>query len=218
MIKQSKAIAMTVAAVMMALAPVAASAGPNNKNLGASRGGAKSSVNRGGGGGMGGGGMGGGGMGGGGAGNYNKANAGNNRPNNNRPGNKPNRGGNNVTVNNTNNVNVSGNNRAPNRNGNYNNGYNNSGYYNNGRYYNNNNNGNWDNDDNDFLEFVGKTAAITAGVSVVAAVIGSTVNEKPSGCQETVSNGQVYMNCNGTWYQPMQAGGQTQYQVIAPPR
>jgi hypothetical protein len=192
MIKQSKAIAMAVAAVMMALTPAVASAGPNHKNLGAARGGAKSSVNRGGGGG----------------GNYNKGNMGNNRP-----GNKPNRGGNNVTVNNTNNVNVSGNNRVPNRGGNYNNG----GYYSNGRYY-NGNNGNWDNDDDDFLEFVGKTAAITAGVSVVSAVIGSTVNQKPSGCQETVSNGQVYMNCNGTWYQPMQSGGQTQYQVIAPPQ
>jgi hypothetical protein len=192
MIKQSKAIAMAVAAVMMALAPAVASAGPNNKNLGAARGGAKTSVNRGGGGG----------------GNYNKQNV-----SNNRPGKKPNRGGNNVTVNNTNNVNVSGNNRVPNRGGNYNNG----GYYNNGRYY-NGNSGNWDNDDDDFLEFVGKTAAITAGVSVVAAVIGSTTNQKPSGCQETVSNGQVYMNCNGTWYQPMQTGGQTQYQVIAPPQ
>lgn len=179
----AKKAALALGALTMALAPVAASAGPN-KNLGASRGGAKSSVNRGGGGGS------------------------------NRPDNKPNRGGNNnVTINNNNNVNVSGNNRAPNRNGNYNNGRYNNGY-NNG-YYNNNN---WDNDDNDFLEFVGKTAAITAGVSVVAAVIGSTTNEKPSGCQETVSNGQVYMNCNGTWYQPMQSGSQTQYQVIAPPR
>jgi hypothetical protein len=190
-------IALAVAATMMALAPIAANAGPN-KNLGASRGGAKSSVNRGGGGG-----------------NYNKPNGGNfaanhnDRPgnNNNRPGNKPNRGGgNNVVAGNT--VVVG----QPNRGG-----YNGGGYYSNGRYY-NGNNGNWDNNDNDFLEFVGKTAAITAGVSVVAAVIGSTTNDKPSDCQQTMSNGQVYMNCNGTWYQPVMNNGQQQYQVIAPPR
>ena len=199
-------IALAVAAVMMALAPVAASAAPQNKNLGASRGGAKTSVNRGGGGG-----------------NYAKPNGGNfaasnngynanNRPgnNNNRPGNRPNKKGNNVVAGNT--VVVG----QPNRGG-YNNGYNGGGYYSNGRYY-NGNNGNWDNNDDDFLEFVGKTAAITAGVSVVASVIGSTTKEKPSDCQQTVSNGQVYMNCNGTWYQPIQSGGQTQYQVIAPPQ
>jgi hypothetical protein len=184
MIKQSKAIAMAVAAVMMALAPAAASAGPQNKNLGAARGGAKTSVNRGGG-------------------NYAKSNYANNRPNNNRPNNNGNKRGNNVYAGNT--VVV-----APPRGSN-------GGYYNNGRYY-NNNNGNWDNDDDDFLEFVGKTAAITAGVSVVSAVIGSTVKDKPDDCQQTMSNGQVYMNCNGTWYQPVQAGGQTQYQVIAPPQ
>jgi hypothetical protein len=202
MIKHSKSIAMAVAAVMMAFAPVAAGAGPNNKNLGASRGGAKSSVNRGGGGG-----------------NYNKPNGGNfakannnNRPaynngagKNNRPGNN-NKRGNNVVAGNT--VVVG----QPNRGG-----YNGGGYYNNGRYY-NNNNGNWDNNDNDFLEFVGKTAAITAGVSVVAAVIGSTTNEKPDNCQQSMSNGQVYMNCNGTWYQPVTSNGQQQYQVIAPPQ
>jgi len=194
-------IALAVAAVMMALAPVAASAAPQNKNLGASRGGAKSSVNRGGGG------------------NYAKQSGGgiaanngnkNRAGNNNRPNTKSNRNGNNVVAGNTVVVGT-----QPNRGGNRNN-YNN-GYYSNGRYY-NGNNGNWDNNDNDFLEFVGKTAAVTAGVSVVAAVIGSTTNEKPSDCQQTVSNGQVYMNCNGTWYQPIQNGSQTQYQVIAPPQ
>jgi hypothetical protein len=130
------------------------------------------------------------------------ASANNNRPN----ANKNNKRGNTVVAGNT--VVVG----QPNRGG-----YNGGGYYSNGRYY-NGNNGNWDNNDNDFLEFVGKTAAVTAGVSVVAAVIGSTTNEKPDNCQQTVSNGQVYMNCNGTWYQPIQSGSQTQYQVIAPPQ
>ena len=170
-------VALAVAAVVMAVTPVVANAGPNN-NLGASRGGAKSSVNRGGGGG-----------------NHNNGNT-------NRPGNKPNHGGgNNVVAGNT--VVVGQPNRGSGHNNNYNNGY--------------NNNGHWDNNDNDFLEFVGKTAAITAGVSVVAAVIGSTTNDKPSDCQQTMSNGQVYMNCNGTWYQPVTNNGQQQYQVIAPP-
>jgi hypothetical protein len=72
--------------------------------------------------------------------------------------------------------------------GGYNNGYHNNGY-NNGRYY--------EDDDNDFLEFVGKTAAITAGASVVAAVIGSSTKEKPSDCQPVNANGQSYMFCNG---------------------
>jgi hypothetical protein len=192
----SKKAALVLGALTMALAPAGLSAAPH-KNLGGAKGGAKSSVSHGGGNRGGGGGY---------QGGNKRPNGNNSRPNGGN--NKPNRGGNNnVTINNNNNVNVSGNNRGGG--GRYNNGYNN-GYY--------NNNGHWDNDDNDFLEFVGKTAAITAGVSVVAAVIGSTTNEKPSDCQETVSNGQVYMYCNGNWYQPIQSGSQTQYQVIAPPR
>ena len=183
----AKTAALALGALTMALASVAASAGPN-RNLGAARGGAKSSVNHGGGGkrNMAGN-----------AGNRNMAGGGN-YGGNNRPGNKPNRG-NNVVAGNT--VVVGGGGRG--------------GYHNNGHY---NNNGHWDNDDNDFLEFVGKTAAITAGVSIVSAVIGSTVNDKPDDCQQAMSNGQVYMNCNGTWYQPVMNNGQQQYTVIAPPR
>jgi hypothetical protein len=132
--------------------------------------------------------------------NYNRSNnnrSNNNRPNNNRPGGSNNNIGNTVVV-------------APPRGGGYNSGYYNNGSYNQGR--------DWEDDDDDFLEFVGKTAAITAGVSVVAAVIGSTVNEKPSGCTEQMSNGQVYLNCNGTWYQPVQSGSNTNYTVVQPPR
>jgi len=98
-----------------------------------------------------------------------------------------------------------------------------NGYYDNGRYYNNNNYNNnydrYDDDDDDFLEFVGKTAAITAGVSVVSAVIGDVVKDKPSDdCQQQIQNGQVYLLCNGTWYSPVQSGGQESYQVVAPPQ
>lgn len=121
--------------------------------------------------------------------------------------NRPNRGGNNITAGNT--VVV-----APGRPSN--------GYYDDGNYHPPRD---WDDDDDDFLEFVGKTAAVTAGVSAVTAVIGSVVDSKPkdSGCQETVSNGQTYLNCNGTWYQAVPPAGATaapsqpQYQVVAPP-
>jgi hypothetical protein len=85
-----------------------------------------------------------------------------------------------------------------------------NGYYDNGNYH---NRPDWDDDDDDFLEFVGKTAAITAGVSVVTAVIGSVSNEKPDDCQPVNAYGQSYLYCNGTYYQQVSQG----YQVVAPP-
>lgn len=89
------------------------------------------------------------------------------------------------------------------------------GYYNNGNYY---NRPDWDDDDDDFLEFVGKTAAVTAGVSVVSAVIGSVVNDKPSDdCQPVNANGTQYLYCNGTYYVAAPQAGPTSYQVVAPP-
>lgn len=121
----------------------------------------------------------------------------NNRGNNNRGGN--NRGGNNVVAGNT--VVVG----TPNR------GNPGRGYYDNGRYY---DNSRYDDNDNDFLEFVGKTAAITAGVSIVSAVIGSVVKDKPDDCEPINVGGQPYLNCNGVAYQQVQGG----YQVVAPPR
>ena len=84
------------------------------------------------------------------------------------------------------------------------------GYYDNGHYH---DRPDWDDDDDDFLEFVGKTAAITAGVSVVTAVIGSVVKDKPSGCQPVNANGTTYQYCNGTYYQQVSNG----YQVVSPP-
>lgn len=90
------------------------------------------------------------------------------------------------------------------------------GYYNNGNYY---DRPDWDDDDDDFLEFVGKTAAVTAGVSVVSAVIGSVVNDKPSGdCQPVNANGTQYLYCNGTYYVAAPQAGPTSYQVVAPPQ
>ena len=87
------------------------------------------------------------------------------------------------------------------------------GYYENGRYH----DGHHDND-NDFLEFVGKTAAITAGASVVAAVIGSTTSKKPDGCQPVSAYGNNYMYCNGTYYQETGPTSQPTYTVVAPPQ
>lgn len=96
-----------------------------------------------------------------------------------------------------------------------------NGYYDNGHYHPPQD---WDDDDDEFLEFVGKTAAVTAGASIVTAVIGSVVNSKPqeAGCKETISNGQAYVNCNGTWYQAVPPSGAApapaQYQVVPPPQ
>jgi hypothetical protein len=92
-----------------------------------------------------------------------------------------------------------------------------NGYYDGGRYYPPRD---WYDDDDDFLEFVGKTAAVTAGVGAVTAIIGSIVQDKPSDdCRETISDGQTYLNCNGVWYAAVAPTGSTQpqYQVVAPP-
>ena len=78
--------------------------------------------------------------------------------------------------------------------------------------------GHWDNDDNDFLEFVGKTAAITAGVCIDSAVIGSVVNATPGTCHQSMSSGEITMNCNAAWFHPVMNNGQQHCTVIAPPR
>lgn len=85
------------------------------------------------------------------------------------------------------------------------------GYYDGGRYHGRHD---WDDDGDNFLEFVGKTAAITAGVSAVSAIIGSIVKDKPDQCSEPNAYGQVY--CNGVWYQPVPNNGG--YQVVPPPQ
>ncbi|WP_416907395.1 MAG: hypothetical protein ACMVO5_10145 [Polymorphobacter sp.] len=85
------------------------------------------------------------------------------------------------------------------------------GYYNGGNYY---GSPRYDDDDNDFLEFVGKTAAVTAGVAVVSAVIGDVVKDQPDDCEPINVGGQPYLNCNGVAYQQVQGG----YQVVAPPQ
>ena len=77
-----------------------------------------------------------------------------------------------------------------------------NGYYNNGSY---NNRPDWDDD-------------LNAGVSVVSAVIGSVVNDKPSGCQPVVSGGVQYQLCDGVYYQAAPQSGPNAYQVVPPPQ
>jgi len=110
-----------------------------------------------------------------------------------------NRGGNNVVAGNTVVVNK-----------NVDRGYHHHGYDND--YHNG-----WDDDDDGFFEVMGKAAAVTAGVGLTAAVIGEIFEDEPDDCQQTVSNGQTYLYCNGVWYQPTMSGSNVQYIVVNDP-
>jgi hypothetical protein len=69
--------------------------------------------------------------------------------------------------------------------------------------------GGWDND-----YHPGATAAaVTAGVAVTAAVIGSRVQTVPASCVPVNYRGVVYQQCGSTWYQPQGS----QYVVVNPP-
>jgi hypothetical protein len=48
-------------------------------------------------------------------------------------------------------------------------------------------------------------------------VIGSIVNQPPSGCVTQVVGGLAYQQCGGTWYQPQMSGGNTTYIVVNAP-
>jgi hypothetical protein len=48
----------------------------------------------------------------------------------------------------------------------------------------------------------------------------TTVIQQPppmENCQQTMSNGQPYVNCGGVWYQPIMSGAQPAYQQVPPP-
>lgn len=116
-------------------------------------------------------------------------------------------GGNDINVNKNNNVNVNVNNshnRNDRRYGAPPPGYRAGGYYYGGHYY---------YDDDDGLGFVGKVAV----ASTAALIVGAILTDKPDGCQESIHNGQPYLYCNGTWYQPMQSGSSTSYVVVNKP-
>ncbi len=61
-------------------------------------------------------------------------------------------------------------------------------------------------------------AAVTAGVAVTSAVIGSMVYSIPPSCVTTVINGMAYQQCGNVWYEPRYAGTTVQYVVINAPR
>ncbi|MFV0681279.1 hypothetical protein [Ottowia sp.] len=76
--------------------------------------------------------------------------------------------------------------------------------------------GGWD-DDDDWDHPFATAAAVTAGVAVTSAVIGSIVNSVPPSCVPVNYNGFTYQRCGNTWYQPQYNGPNVQYIVINPP-
>jgi hypothetical protein len=69
--------------------------------------------------------------------------------------------------------------------------------------------GGWDND----YHPGARAAAVTAGVAVTAAVVGSRVATVPASCVPVNYGGMVYQQCGSTWYQPQGS----QYVVVNPP-
>ncbi len=60
-------------------------------------------------------------------------------------------------------------------------------------------------------------AAVTAGVAITSAVIGSIVSSVPPSCVTTVINGIAYQQCGSVWYQPQYSGTTVQYIVVNSP-
>lgn len=132
-----------------------------------------------------------------------------NRPNNGGGINRPNNGGGH---------NRPGNGGRPG--GNYNGGsghnnvvINNNGGGHRGGYY----GGNYRND-RDIWDAVGTAAAVTATVGLTRAIIGSTVNQQPTGCVPVNVGPTAYLQCGPNWYQPTYVGTQIQYVVVGAPR
>ena len=69
--------------------------------------------------------------------------------------------------------------------------------------------GGWDND----YHPVATAAAISAGVAVTSAIVGSLVRSVPPSCVPVNYGGMVYQQCGSTWYQPQGS----QYVVVNPP-
>ena len=69
--------------------------------------------------------------------------------------------------------------------------------------------GGWDND----YHPVATAAAVSAGVAVTSAVVGSMVRSVPPSCVPVNYGGMVYQQCGSTWYQPQGS----QYVVVNPP-
>ena len=69
--------------------------------------------------------------------------------------------------------------------------------------------GGWDND----YHPVAAAAAVTAGIAVTSAIVGSLVRTVPANCVPVNYGGMVYQQCGSTWYQPQGS----QYVVVNPP-
>ena len=65
---------------------------------------------------------------------------------------------------------------------------------------------------------VGTAAAVTAGVMVTSAVVGSMVRTLPPACSVVVVNGLTYQQCGGAYYQPQYQGSSVTYIVVNPPQ
>lgn len=75
----------------------------------------------------------------------------------------------------------------------------------------------WDDwDDWDHHPFA-VASAVTAGVVVTQAVVGSIVKTVPPQCVPVNVNGITYQQCGSTWYQPQYVGTTVQYVVVVPP-
>jgi hypothetical protein len=61
-------------------------------------------------------------------------------------------------------------------------------------------------------------AAVTAGVAVTSAIVGSITHSLPPSCQPVAVNGITYQQCGSSWYQPQYAGSQVNYVVVNPPQ
>ena len=65
---------------------------------------------------------------------------------------------------------------------------------------------------------VATAVAVTAGVAVTAAVIGSVTRTLPAGCTPVTVGTVMYQQCGPSWYQPQYVGTTVQYVVVNPPR
>jgi hypothetical protein len=67
----------------------------------------------------------------------------------------------------------------------------------------------WDND----YHPIATAVAVTAAVTMTAAVVGSMVRTVPTGCVPVNYGGMIYQQCGTVWYQPQGP----QYIVVNPP-
>lgn len=64
----------------------------------------------------------------------------------------------------------------------------------------------------------GTAVAVTAGVAVTSAVIGSMTRTLPPACVPVQIGAVLYQQCGTSWYQPQYVGTTVQYMVVAAPR